>query len=609
MSNNEKGKGLYNVIKSPLSVPITVNLPADNTEPQFLEQTYRENYHEAKTIPRTFIIDISENLKNFLKTSPFFKHISAQDIDVSSYLVFTHTGLCHNEMHAFRVKLNASLNMDVISLNTMYDDESISSISDVIERTLAFYCTLSEDTLSVRKSPLCYQFASPKLSFDLVKSANKWHAEGAFPAGCQFRSELTEQQTENTNICNEDTVFCQICFEEMCVQGGKPFTALSTCKHWFCDGCWRQYLLNSVNYSGLLRIRCPEYGCETVVDITTMLIFLNIRNINHLHQRNVSINVQASQNKKWCPFPDCGRVLVTSATTGDVATVPTSMTCGCGTSLCFKCMQAAHWPASCEQIKLYKEEILKQKDYRKLFYHDEELFEEATTFVEVQGKSCPGCSYFIQKDGGCPYMRCPCGVAFCWSCLQEWYTHNGNKCSETNSSGNTKSFFLDNIDRDKESDISTSTLYRLAVDRRLARHPSTVNKLRSGSRALARSLNDIAAKDVAMRTLIEEKSGSLKIQTTVLNKLYYIMRTILGVKIEVDHVIEFTAVLLLDGTMKRKQQKLLSLMSGLGDISSEFKSILENGKNQKVTYSFTRVFKLQERAGMNIAILSKIIYE
>ena len=600
-------------VQSPLSLPVTVNLPAEQTEPQILQETFGDKYHEANTIQRTFVIDISEKVESFMKMSPFSKSISLQDLDLSSYLILTHNGVCHNGQQEFRVKLNANLNMNTIAINTMYDDDNMSSVLEIIERILAFFCTLPQDTL-VTKSSLSYKFTSPKLSFDLVVSANKWNVKGAFPSELQLCSKLTEKRHKNTNAYDEDIdeyiTFCPICFEEIDVHGSKSLTAtaLNTCRHWFCDVCWRTHLLNSIN-SGSLRIRCPEFKCENIVDIITMASLINIRDIQHLHQHNITMDVQESHNKKWCPYPGCGRVLVTSATTSDITTVPTSMTCGCGTSLCFNCMQTAHWPASCEQTKAYKETIVRQKDYIELMYHDEYFITEVIPFVKVKGKSCPRCSRFIEKDGGCQYMSCPCGVSFCWICLQEWNNHTTEGCKKSVNYNNVKHFFSDAFDRDKDIEISIPLLYNLAVDRRVTRSQGPVNKLRSGSRALARSLNKLAIKDAKTRTLIEEKAASARIHTTVLNELFYIMRRMLTVKLEVDHVIEFTAVSLMDGTMKRKRRKLLLLMSRLGDISREFKTILESGENQNVTKTLPHLFDLQESARMTIAILRKTIQE
>ena len=43
--------------------------------------------------------------------------------------------------------------------------------------------------------------------------------------------------------------------------------------------------------------------------------------------------------------------------------------------------------------------------------------------------SCPMCSVYIEKNGGCRHMTCRnCGFEYCWDCHQKYVGHDFEIC-------------------------------------------------------------------------------------------------------------------------------------------------------------------------------------
>ena len=68
----------------------------------------------------------------------------------------------------------------------------------------------------------------------------------------------------------------------------------------------------------------------------------------HANQTNSALMLRSELH--WCPSPVCGRLLRLSHTKRVV-----SVNCDCGTFWCSGCKEEAHWPATCQQAKIYRQ--------------------------------------------------------------------------------------------------------------------------------------------------------------------------------------------------------------------------------------------------------------
>jgi len=102
------------------------------------------------------------------------------------------------------------------------------------------------------------------------------------------------------------------------------------------------------------------------------------------------VRVGKNKNLKWCPSPDCGKVVPKPGIFSNKAT------CECGTVMCFKCGGGWH-PGKCQ-------------------------YEGAAAFYIWQSTNpnvakCPHCRVVTLKEAGCNHMTCRrCENHWCWVC-------------------------------------------------------------------------------------------------------------------------------------------------------------------------------------------------
>jgi hypothetical protein len=60
---------------------------------------------------------------------------------------------------------------------------------------------------------------------------------------------------------------------------------------------------------GANNIFCPEYKCEQTVDESILLTFINVFEVLNMKRRAKDNMFQCSEYTKWCPNPQCGRII------------------------------------------------------------------------------------------------------------------------------------------------------------------------------------------------------------------------------------------------------------------------------------------------------------
>jgi len=206
---------------------------------------------------------------------------------------------------------------------------------------------------------------------------------------------------------------CSICFAlvnniESMVENG--------CKDVFCDDCWRNYLTGKIMEEGLASsILCPGFGCSILVEDDLILKLLEDPVVRERYERKITEDfVQCHRLMKWCPAPDCSKVIKTSLTSH------AHVQCECGRSFCFCCGREAHDPVNCEILKVWMRKVDKDA--------------ETGNWLAKNTKDCPKCNTLIEKNGGCNHMTCrmvTCRYEFCWVCLGPWGPHGNTwyKCN------------------------------------------------------------------------------------------------------------------------------------------------------------------------------------
>ncbi|GAN06593.1 RING-5 like protein [Mucor ambiguus] len=201
---------------------------------------------------------------------------------------------------------------------------------------------------------------------------------------------------------------CEICCND---ESGLQTVSL-TCGHLFCVDCYSYYLSDKVKQGDATNIQCPQEGCKAVVDEATLKIVLN----DDMYIRYQSLldkaYVQDHPNLKWCTAPDCKYAIECDISRNSLSTIVPTVTCECGHVMCFGCDHENHQPANCAMVKDW--------------WRKKEEDSATATWISSHTKDCPQCQSPIEKNGGCNHMWCKqCKHEFCWVCLGDWKTHNG----------------------------------------------------------------------------------------------------------------------------------------------------------------------------------------
>jgi len=176
------------------------------------------------------------------------------------------------------------------------------------------------------------------------------------------------------------------------------------CKHFFCLGCWKNFLTVAINEGpSCLSMKCPFPKCKLTINESLVQQTADIKEQQKYEKYLARSFVDDNPSIKWCPSPDCGKTVHVPDQDGTA----TSVKCSCGHNFCFKCNLESHSPCSCEQIKNWNQKATDES--------------ETANYLVANTKDCPKCQRSIEKNGGCNHMVCSfCQFEFCWVCMEDW---------------------------------------------------------------------------------------------------------------------------------------------------------------------------------------------
>lgn len=478
--------------------PVTVIIPSDDADEWTLKQKFGNRLLECDCFPRKFVINITNDVSKLA----CLKSIRWTRADLTfACLVFVHD--TDNEINnlkeeVYKVYLNMpfTVKMNKVKIETIFD-YAFTNIAEIIKQTIFFVETLPYEAFRKEKAPImptksasssnleeCADWKSQSYRLDnkvLIKmcfQAKRNHddTDGERP-GFEHLSKMDLFAAEPKDVSSPKDKFCSICFEA--VGEALPGTALMSCCHWFCDLCWKAHLLTRIG-DGKTRLVCPEYDCNKPVDNGTLLSLAGVNHVLKYFRFIHDLEIERKSETKWCPNPNCGAILKVSSP--HVRTT----SCPCGMKVCFECLGDAHWPAPCRAVAGYHRRISG--------YGDDNLMpaRHIPDFM-VRGKCCPSCKRFVEKDGGCPCMSCPCGEMFCWGCGHKWYGKNhGDYCYKhgySNAHGTVaKSIQPEDYLISKIRSSDRADWYKTAVEHRIQRHNVKLRNMKGPMKNLAFSL-------------------------------------------------------------------------------------------------------------------------
>lgn len=359
----------------------------DDLREEILIEAFGRRYTEAKCSQRRIVI-FGENF-----------------LDTGSYVVLQ---ILSKDMHYSNIKVTCKHKQKRLFENL---DINKAGAVDIIAFVHSFFKHLSKTDHS--------KVVQIK---DSMRRDKEWPSQTYF---LKYFKPLAEMVSENEvwylAVCNQKAGNC---LEELLDFNECAVCALSNellyttqCYHSLCYNCWDEYIKNKV--SGLTgSVICPEDGCQQSLDPVLVTSHLETNEAMVYAQKYTELHITQSEGLKRCPFENCLEIACYHEPIAKGEHVPLIAKHHSSeiiyTHSCFLCEANEHWPASCQSVKQYESE----RSYTENNY----LSTGAPVKECIFYKLCPSCNYPIEKDGGCNYMTCFCGVKFCWKCLTELKT-------------------------------------------------------------------------------------------------------------------------------------------------------------------------------------------
>ena len=537
-----------------LSEPVRVYLQNDEVDEHSLLQKYNESYIESNCFPRKFVIDISEMISQTKITQNRWKYCPDKLQACVVFVLDRDNEANTNKEQIYKVYLNIPVHEEVnsIKIETLFDYME-TTIDDCIARSIFFMETLSH-LLKLSTSSTVYN----KTVQSTTGAIANWRVLSYLPndsfvyrkflatsqrqrfetvQGKQVTDDLnTMDESENVSSLNDR--FCGICYDSLGPE--VTSTALKQCGHWFCDICWREYLENEVG-SGAISLTCPEFDCNTAVDAGTVMSLLNIKDVIKHAKFCHDTQVEQQVATKWCPNVKCGRVIQVNSEKAE------TVNCACGQNLCFKCNGKSHWPAACQSVKLYNAEV------KRLGLDNVES--EGCGIHSVNGRNCPFCKRFVEKNGGCPFMYCICRNSFCWGCGKPWSSGDHGPCSRghKNVHGGTvkRQLKVELKQSQNDNDGSNSKAQRLfdiAVRHRLEQNREKIKEMKVSVKELGKKLNCFVTRSASIRdaVVMQVPTSAERPNDERATDMNSFLNQMISLYTEINQTAEYTAVLLMD---------------------------------------------------------------
>ena len=183
---------------------------------------------------------------------------------------------------------------------------------------------------------------------------------------------------------------CRICYEKINNSEGVTLK----CTHFCCWNCMFYYIKTEIESPTVFKLKCFERGCNTELDED--FVEFQIKNDKDLIKKFDAFKVRAkiylSNDKKFCPEPDCNSYLQEGKNP--------YVQCKNGHKYCYNCLKPWHGKTKCDE-ELDKEFQIWKKD--------------------KVVKQCPKCKIYTEKNEGCNHMTCAeCKYQWCWICEGEY---------------------------------------------------------------------------------------------------------------------------------------------------------------------------------------------
>lgn len=264
-----------------------------------------------------------------------------------------------------------------------------------------------DEDRDLRRAIIASLSPSPNLIFDLNDDDDDLQVTGIKRAEKKpFRDrgvriiELGESSKEKEPVAPPPPLpfMCEICTEPKPIK--ESFNIMG-CSHNYCNECMIQYVASKLQ-ENVTGIRCPVPDCNGVLEPEYCRSILPPE-VFERWGNALCESVILGSEKFYCPFKDCSMLLINDVGSGE--SITQSECPYCNRLFCAQCKTTWHLGIDCAGFQA--------------LHKDERQREDILMMNLAKGnnwKRCPNCGFYVEKSQGCNYMKCRCGLAFCYNC-------------------------------------------------------------------------------------------------------------------------------------------------------------------------------------------------
>ena len=165
--------------------------------------------------------------------------------------------------------------------------------------------------------------------------------------------------------------------------------------HTLCAECLSSFIRTSVTNlmyasTNTSALSCCYANCPTLLNNSLIEAFVSNDIYQTFHESMIDRRLFSIGRYRKCPSQSCIKLLIV----GDSG--KPSLMCTCGQRACSTCLEEYHFPATCEQYKRYSVRLRQSGDD---LLSKNAARDTASVYV-AEGKNCPNCGEFVEKNGG-----------------------------------------------------------------------------------------------------------------------------------------------------------------------------------------------------------------
>ncbi|KAL1188997.1 E3 ubiquitin-protein ligase RSL1 [Cardamine amara subsp. amara] len=208
---------------------------------------------------------------------------------------------------------------------------------------------------------------------------------------------ITKSLEKGQSSSSRRSFECEICVER------KPKIEsfrIDGCSHSYCNDCVSKYIAAKLQ-DNILSIKCPASACTGQLEPYQCRQILPGEVFDRWGDALCEAVVMRSK-RFYCPYKDCSALVFLEESEEKI----TESECPhCYRMVCVQCGTKWHHEITCEEFQKLAENERERDDI---------LLKNMAE--SNKWRRCPSCKFYIEKSEGCLYMKCRCGLAFCYKC-------------------------------------------------------------------------------------------------------------------------------------------------------------------------------------------------